>query len=50
MVDANDKTVVEIPQNVDHPGVYDEIADQLAHKIADAVNKVEVKLYTGELC
>jgi hypothetical protein len=39
IVDADDKTVVEMFQHVGHQGEYDLIADTMAHAIVDAMNK-----------
>lgn len=38
IVDANGNTVVEMPQNVGHPGAYDRRADETAHLIIERVN------------
>lgn len=38
IADALGAIVVEMPQNVRHPGLYDELADNSAHQIVDAVN------------
>lgn len=39
VVDANGETVVLPPQNVSHPGMYDELADNVCKLICDAVNR-----------
>jgi hypothetical protein len=41
IVDANDHFVCLMPQNVCHPGVYDELADYTAIEIVNAVNSLE---------
>lgn len=38
VVDSEGEVVCDIPQFVDHPGVYDERADLIAHAIVDAIN------------
>lgn len=38
IVDALGNNVLHMPQNVNHPGVYDELADKTAHQIVAAVN------------
>jgi hypothetical protein len=40
-VDANGKTIARMPQNVGHPGAYDEQADKTAHQIVNAVNNAD---------
>lgn len=43
VVDADGKLVVEMPQNVDHPGKYDIVADLSAITIVDCVNAISGK-------
>lgn len=43
VVDAIGKVVVEMPQNVDHPGKYDVVADLAAITIVDCVNAISGK-------
>lgn len=38
IVDALGRLVVSMPQTVDHPGMYDELADNTAQEIVRAVN------------
>lgn len=38
IVDANGKTVIDMPQHVGHPGQYDELADGTAIRIVTAIN------------
>lgn len=38
IVDANGDLVVRMPQNVGHPGMYDELACNTAREIVNAVN------------
>lgn len=42
--DAEDKLVVAMPQNVDHPGLHDELAIHTAHQIVNSVNAAHNKL------
>jgi len=39
IVDAAGKVILHMPQNVEHPGIYDELADKTAHQIVAAVNR-----------
>jgi hypothetical protein len=39
IVDSEGRTVVEMLQNVGHPGEYDPIADETAHRIVDLANR-----------
>ena len=41
VVDANDDLVFVLPQHVEHPGVYDSVADALAVWIVDCANLLE---------
>jgi hypothetical protein len=38
IVDQQGRLVVNMPQTVDHPGLYDELADNTAKEIVAAVN------------
>lgn len=38
IVDSEGRLVVELPCTVDHPGMYDELADNTAKEIVRAVN------------
>lgn len=40
IVDAEGKLVVSMPQNVEHPGKYDVVADLAAITIVDCVNAI----------
>jgi hypothetical protein len=41
IADADGREVVTIPQHTSHPGIYDFMADLIAHQIVEAVNQVE---------
>lgn len=40
VVDALDRLVCRMPQTVEHPGMYDELAYNTAHEIVTAVNTI----------
>ncbi len=40
IVDAVDNIVCEMPQHVDHPGLFDVLANVTAHEIVRAVNTI----------
>jgi len=48
VVDANGMVVFHMPQNVDHPGLYDVVADLAAITIVDCVNESAGKLRCPE--
>ena len=41
IVDAVGVMVCQMIQNVEHPGLYDQLADETAQKIVEAVNRGE---------
>jgi len=41
VVDALGRFILALPQTVDHPGMYDELADNTAQEIVRAINAME---------